>query len=371
MRREVIVTAISLAVAACAEERARDGEVPDCPTCIHPPGVLDPESEDFHGDAIAERGWDLRRCMECHGEDFSGGVAGATCLGCHDEPEGPAACDTCHPAVPMTAAHPVHVAQWPCATCHEVPARWDDPGHVLFDPRPAEARGFDPRTFRCSVSCHGAARPAWDGGPDEAPCGSCHGAPPPDHAWDRCATCHPTGEAHADGVLQVGRTAGCDGCHGGGGEAAPPIDLHGNTFTGAPGVGAHRSHLDGPHRIAGTITCAACHRVPATLFEAGHIDTPPPVELVLAVGWEADAGTCANACHGMARPRWTAVGEGEIACGTCHGVPPAAPPHAATMTLGDCAGCHAATVNGFGGILVSGPPGARVSEHIDGEADVD
>jgi hypothetical protein len=250
-----------------------------------------------------------------------------------------------------------------------VPARWDDPGHVLDDPPPAEAYGYDPATGRCDVSCHGETRPRWTGGPDEAPCGSCHGAPPADHVWDRCPACHPTGEAHADGVLQVGRTPGCDGCHGSGGDPAPPIDLFGNRFTTASGVGAHRSHLEAPQRLAAPIACATCHRVPSSLHAAGHIDTPPPAEVEPAAGWDAATGRCANACHGQARPRWTAVGAGEVACGTCHGIPP--PSHDPRLGLSDCVTCHGGTVTAFGGIVVSGPPGAETSLHVNGVVDVD
>lgn len=333
---------------------------------IHPGGILNPASDDFHGELVADIGWDLDTCARCHGDGFDGDEGG-TCRSCHDERDGPAACDTCHAMPPASGAHPVHVAQWPCETCHEVPARWDAPGHVLGDAPPGEARGFDPATGACTVSCHGADRPRWHGGPDEAPCGSCHGAPPPDHVWDRCAACHPVGATHADGELQVGRTDGCDGCHGSGGEPAPPIDLHGDTFTGARGVGAHRSHVDAPHGISAPVACDACHPVPTTLHAPGHVDTPPPADVHIAVGWDRDTASCATWCHGVARPRWTAVGAGEIACGTCHGVPPPTPAHDAAMTRADCAGCHPATVNAFGGIVVI----AGTSDHIDGEVDVD
>jgi hypothetical protein len=70
------------------------------------------------------------------------------------------------------------------------------------------------------------------------------------------------------------------------------------------------------------------------------------------VGWTPSTGDCANACHGVARPRWTAVGEGEIACGTCHGIPP--PSHDPEQTILDCATCHPA---GF-------------EHHIDGVVDL-
>lgn len=317
---------------------------------VHGGGVHDPASADFHGVEVARLGWDLGACATCHGDDFAGGAAASACTTCHTE--GPTACDTCHAATPATGAHAAHVARWSCAECHDVPARWDAPGHVLGDAPPAEARGHDPATGTCAVDCHGEARPRWTGGPAEAACGTCHGAPPPDHAWDRCETCHPADAPHVDRVVQV-RT-GCDGCHGGGGEAAPPTDLDGDRFTTARGVGAHRSHLEATHGLAAPVACTACHVVPSALGALGHIDTAPPAEVVAAAGWSATTSTCTNACHGAAAPRWTVTGGDEIACGSCHAVPPATAPHDPAQTLDDCAGCH--------------PP--LPDRHIDGAIDV-
>ena len=47
-------------------------------------------------------------------------------------------------------------------------------------------------------------------------CTRCHGDPPPtpSHARTDCATCHPASAPHIDGIVQVGRTPGCSGCHG-------------------------------------------------------------------------------------------------------------------------------------------------------------
>jgi hypothetical protein len=71
---------------------------------------------------------------------------------------------------------------WECAECHEVPARWDDEGHIrrggAADPAPAEVRfpgageaartpdfaarrappSYDPASGGCSdIYCHGDA----------------------------------------------------------------------------------------------------------------------------------------------------------------------------------------------------------------------
>jgi hypothetical protein len=79
-------------VFACTTERDRPAGDP--PTGVHPSGILDETSENFHGKELARRGYDLALCASCHGDDFKGGKAGAPCTTCHTE--GPTACVTCH-----------------------------------------------------------------------------------------------------------------------------------------------------------------------------------------------------------------------------------------------------------------------------------
>jgi predicted CxxxxCH...CXXCH cytochrome family protein len=380
-------------------------------TPLHLPGVLDPSSAQFHGVTVAAQGWDLTECARCHGDDFSGGSSGASCTGCHQG--GPTGCQTCHSldaavaprgtqggarpygAGALDGAHRRHAAiGLACAECHRVPEDWSDEGHVrrngAADEPPAEldfataARrgGAEPSYAdgRCSgVYCHGATlrdggatvtTPAWRGGPAEAACGTCHGAPPASHADDRCATCHPAATArHLDGVTTIGRSAGCDGCHGDASSPAPPRDLSGATAITALGVGAHRAHLDGPRRLRGPIACAACHRVPAAVGEVGHIDSAAPAEVDAGLGWDRAAESCATAwCHGPARPRWTS--SGQVTCGTCHGIPPADADHAPDLPLTACAGCHPRSVDAFGNILFSNGPSGPTSEHLDGDVDL-
>ncbi len=380
-------------------------------TPVHARGVLDPASADFHGVTVAALGWDLGRCARCHGDDFSGGVSGASCNGCHAG--GPTQCQTCHTLDQTRAprgaqggarpygvgllggAHRGHAAAGlGCAECHQVPAAWDSAGHVRGagdgDAAPAEVElgatahlgGATPSyaAGRCSdVYCHGATRPSaggaltepsWNGGPSQGACGSCHGAPPPSHADDHCATCHPpTAARHIDGVVTVGLDASCAGCHGDTTSPAPPRDLSGATATTSLGVGAHRAHLEAQHRLRGPIACAACHRVPATIGEVGHLDSPAPAEVTVSLGWDRAAATCASAwCHGAARPAW--ISSGEVSCGSCHGVPPTDAAHAPGLPLTACAGCHPRTVDAFGNILVTSGPDGLTSEHIDGNVDL-
>lgn len=388
-----------------------DCDVAALETPLHARGVLDPSSAQFHGVTVAGLGWDLGACARCHGERFDGGTAASSCETCHAG--GPTACETCHALDPQRAprgtqggqrpygvgaldgAHARHAAVGlDCAACHQVPEAWDSEGHVRRagggDPAPAEVsfgdaarRGGASPSYaerRCTgVYCHGETlldggaaitRPSWDGGAAHGACGSCHGAPPATHADDRCDVCHPPSAAvHLDGVTTIGAGSGCSGCHGDASSPAPPRDLSGATATTAPGVGAHRAHLDGPQRLRGPVPCRECHRVPATIDAPGHIDSPAPAEVTAALGWDRGSGTCQTAwCHGPGRPHWTV--RGEVGCGACHGIPPLSAPHTPGMPLSSCATCHPRSVDALGNILfVSGPDGPT-SEHINGLVDL-
>ncbi|PKN58892.1 MAG: hypothetical protein CVU56_03460 [Deltaproteobacteria bacterium HGW-Deltaproteobacteria-14] len=335
-------------------------------------------------------------------------VSPLTCSTCHGEGGEPAPPRDLHGDDATTSvgvgAHRSHLgpstwhAEVACSACHLVPSAVDAVGHA-DTPLPAELVWSD-------LAAHDGASPSWDGaacsntychgstlpgggaapvwtrvGMGEAACGSCHGLPPaPPHTQrGDCATCHPTVDAalsfvnpsrHIDGTVDV-RQGGCVACHGSGDLAAPPLDLTGHTETTARGVGAHRSHL-GTSTWRSEIACQACHEVPTALGDPGHIDTPAPAELTwgeqallhgAAPHW--DGAACSNTyCHGGtlpgggAAPTWTLVGQGEAACGTCHGSPPAAP-HPQSSA---CSTCHA-TIAADG----SFPDPTR---HIDGVVDV-
>ncbi|MDQ3367965.1 MAG: CxxxxCH/CxxCH domain-containing protein [Myxococcota bacterium] len=394
-RLGVLAALVGCAV-ACAAERARPDSEPT--TGIHPAGIGDVTSADFHGRELARRGSDLALCATCHGADFSGGAAQVSCNECHAG--GPGACATCHGDGPTSGAHDVHRIDGAlaCAECHVVPATWDAEGHVRRDGRvdaaPAEitfgaraavtlaaADRAGPPAYvdgGCSnVYCHGDVlragggldpRPRWDavivGG-----CDRCHGAPPPSHAAAECASCHPASAPHVDGVVQIGRTAGCDGCHGRAGDPAPPTDLAGNEFTTALGVGAHQAHLVGPSFLRGPIACATCHLVPASTNAPGHIDSALPAEVTASLGWERATATCGTAwCHGPALPVWTLADQDS--CGSCHGVPPSTPSHTPGMPLASCTTCHPRSIDAAGNFLFTSGPTGPVSEHIDGDVDL-
>ena len=382
---------------------------------IHPGGIQDPMSDDFHGKEVERQGFQLQTCASCHGSDFTGGIAGSDCTSCHTEPGGPAACNTCHAIPPASGAHVAHATsprlnkKQDCVSCHVVPDVYTAAGHVTtasgeVDEAPAEVTfgmlaqttlqaadrkgpaSFDPSSLTCAnVHCHGdtlgdasarVTRPSWNGGPTQADCGSCHGAPPTaGHPPDtECARCHIAAHpaAHINGALEVGNPAlGCNGCHG---NPERPLS------------GAHKSHIEGTHDLAEPLACSDCHVVPSQVGAAGHIDSAAPAEVTfgeLATAEQANPtladSTCSGTyCHGggsrlagdtapsrLDSVAWTATG-GQAVCGTCHGVPPVDDAHTRDLGLTDCATCHAATVDDFGNIRFSN----GVTTHINGRPDV-
>lgn len=388
MDRRLLIVAFAcglaeaFAVAGCADARTVDGgrlcATPgDCES-IHPAGIADPNSPDFHAALVQQTGYKLSLCAECHGGDFAGGKSGKSCLKCHAA--GPTACDTCHKLPPDTGAHKAHASMftmtsggsgsYACSECHVVPQTWDQPGHIFDDhgnvlPTVAVVLGPLAHTggatptwdgTKCSSTyCHGDATPAWKGGAGEATCGSCHKIPPANHAIDKCGQCHGRVAAddktivnaalHVDGKVSLGDDQGtCQSCHP------------------SPG-GSHTAHLTAPHRIAAPIACTTCHHVPTMVGDPGHIDHPLPV--VFPDGpqlWDPTTQTCSSTyCHGNATPMW---GGPPAVCGSCHGVPPADASHSATMHLQDCVTCHSRSIDATGQLL---PP--PLGKHLDGVVD--
>jgi predicted CxxxxCH...CXXCH cytochrome family protein len=391
----------------CGQARAVDG--PRCvgEDCVrvHPVGIADVQSPDFHGKLIQSLGWNFALCQQCHGEDFSGGTAERTCnrSSCHDPKEGPTGCTTCHGQPPQVGAHQAH-ARFGCGECHVKPSRYSDPGHlfradgsVLTAPTVtfgalAHQGGAQPTWdgATCSdVYCHGATlgdahatstRPSWFT-PGSAGCGSCHGLPPSNHARSDCATCHPkvidatgtllAGARHVDGQVSLGDESGtCQACH-------PVLS------------GAHGSHTTAAHGLRPPLACGECHRAPTQVDDPGHIDHEgvivfPEGTSALArtdgaiPTWSEGSGTCSDVyCHGggalaatdqaaglFRMPAWTVPRGAE--CGSCHGVPPGDATHAAPMTFADCHGCHSATIDA-NGTLLSG----TMSHHMNGVVDHD
>jgi predicted CxxxxCH...CXXCH cytochrome family protein len=409
---------LALLLAGCADARPADG-LP-CSSAqascdrVHPLGVADPGSPDFHGTLVRNLGWDFTTCRGCHGDDFAGGTSGVSCLGCHAS--GPTSCTGCHGQPPETNAHPIHAGggalgkKFDCVECHVKPQLYTDVGHlfaadgsIINEARVAfgalasaslatEDRPGPPAYTNgtCeNVYCHGGAfqdsnakhpaptwRFVWH---DQAACGACHGLPPSDHARSQCSECHPkvvdaSGRIidlarHLDGQLSLGDESGtCSACH-------------------AVLGGAHASHTNATHGIAKPIACASCHTVPQQVTDPGHIDhADGAIVFPAGIGglatddgaqpsWSAAAARCSNVyCHGggtmlasdtspaiVRQPTWT-PGSGAGACGACHGIPPSFAPHTPALTLGDCVQCHPTTIDATGALVPNGT-------HLDGKVD--
>ena len=167
----------------------------------------------------------------------------------------------------------------------------------------------------------------------------------------------------------------CLTCHGGGTTPAPPVDTLGNVDRTAPGVGAHRAHLEGDVGWHREVLCEDCHTVPTAVGDPGHIDTPLPAETTWGAVATADGAspvfdgvttTCSGVyCHGatlsggrLTEPNWTLGDRAQALCGTCHGVPPAAP-HPPGF---NCSGCHPTVDSGLNFI--------EPQRHVDGVVDL-
>ncbi len=332
------------------------------------------------------------------GGDGPAGPSGDACTRCHgsDDNAGPpksttSASDTTDIEI---GAHQTHLqdnsvrAAIRCQECHIVPTTVDAPTHDNGQPAEvtfgtlATTNGaiptWDHDTATCSgVYCHGATlsdgsnqSPVWtlvDG--SQAFCGSCHGIPPlPPHPADyQCVTCHAdtmlatggidiAGGRHINGVVDTSDLP-CNGCHGGADNAAPPRSTIGAGATSDLAVGAHQSHLSGSAMFA-PVSCDACHLVPSSAGDSGHIDASPAEVLFGALAsnegaqprWDRNAATCSDTyCHGATlgggsntTPMWTRVDGTEATCDSCHGQPPDS--HQPTSTF--CPACHVNVTSG-------------------------
>lgn len=218
---------------------------------VHKEGILDHDSEAFHGDYVGEKGWNLSICSQCHGKQYQGGVAAVACIKCHTNPGGPEACNTCHGnfndptkiAPPRdledgtettesgVGAHSAHLynvkftSNVKCSDCHIVPVSYSAVGHIDNSEGAELTFGkisnyeigsatYDNGTLKCSNTyCHGGfafnksnsqyqsfytadkiegnnLQPIWnkvDG--TQAECGSCHGLPPKGHIESDLKSC--------------------------------------------------------------------------------------------------------------------------------------------------------------------------------------
>ena len=300
----------------------------------------------------------------CHGATLSGGTNKMpiwTLVG-----QGQAACGTCH-GVPPPPPHPVVTGG--LAACNPCHADTIDPAGNVIPPTSGgkhlsgmvEATGHGVDWMdQTSPGFH-----AYSANRGIANCTGCHGADLSGGTVGvACSQCHHAGGPASD-------FATCTGCHGGTANqtGAPPRPTWGNADPLA--VGAHTSHLAATHALALPFDCTACHVKPTSVFSPNHIEgavtvtgytgaDPALAAAVTDPGWSRATGSCAASyCHGATlqgganrTPGWTVVNGSQVACGTCHGIPPSTgwhPDHVAGgnwWANANCSNCHAGIATG-------------------------
>jgi predicted CxxxxCH...CXXCH cytochrome family protein len=276
----------------------------------------------------------------------------------------PLACTSCHAVTTLPPAHPTmsaNASRSDCEACHTLGTHTQ--GTVVLVSHGSNWMNTASTEFH-AYSANGGLES----------CKACHGA---DLAGGRargCGACH-----DQTSPTLVSWKVRCTMCHGGTDDqsGAPPRTTWGNTAD-VVRVGAHKTHLH-PSSIAPAFPCAVCHVTPADALSSAHIDGGGIAEVTFGgmavIGttpapFDRANPTCANTyCHGANRiggtnktPNWTRVGQGEAACGTCHGVPPGNPHPNVGSSLTGCNPCHPDTMDAAGGII----PVATGGKHLDG-----
>jgi len=251
---QYIINTLSFDISSCADCHGNDYggngyTEKDCRACHedypHPQNFTVSESDDFHGNYLAEEyNWIMDECQKCHSTNYTGdGYSEKNCKTCHSGPDGPEACNTCHGGNQNDApppdlagnsettftgvgAHQAHLqvnditnaTAIGCTACHSIPDDYKDSGHldetdnaeIVFNAFVTDsgsvAAEWNHASANCSNTyCHGAFRFEKDAsgyqwvyldsvivgnnpemnwtnvGTGQADCGSCHGLPPTGH----------------------------------------------------------------------------------------------------------------------------------------------------------------------------------------------
>lgn len=245
----LLILLSTLVFISCSDMRVDVKPAPE--VNVHPEGINNPKSPNFHGVLIKNINYKLNECQNCHASDYSGGITGSSCLTCHNQSAGPEACNTCHgdfrnPSIiaPNKGAHYKHLytsvtgKQVICVTCHQIPTGFNSPGHIddskgaevifsslaltetnvtgtqdydsnlpLFTPNPTYTKSNQ----TCGNNyCHGYFKNgntdnvvSFNAGSEGGKCGSCHGNP---------ATGDPMPKTSAQGGTHPNVSA-CNSCH--------------------------------------------------------------------------------------------------------------------------------------------------------------
>ena len=180
---------------------------------------------------VDEAVWDLSQCSNCHGADFAGGRTSVSCLGCHEQENGPANCTTCHGDPPVddngilsTMPRNVNAAGahqklavdkgYACTECHapvtDLTHTGQLPAEVTFEYSLIASANDYATSYEhlgdivsgnasCAVYCHSNGRggppnqatPEWTADV-ELTCTACHSIPPaaPHPQVSQCHNCH-------------------------------------------------------------------------------------------------------------------------------------------------------------------------------------
>jgi DnaJ-class molecular chaperone len=360
----------------------------------------------FHGKFLKAQNWNMTGCTSCHGETYQGGTSGVSCYTCHatfphvsdwDDSTtvdfhgsylklrnwNVTSCKNCH-GNSFTGG----TSEIACYTCHSQfphPDGWEESSPTI-DPN---FHGLFLQTNNWNLTacqdCHGTTYLGSNRVPISCSTSGCHEdvAQTP-KTPEACNTCHGNFRASANDTISW----------------APPRTLSGDTLRTIAGVGAHRQHLV-PDSLGNIVKCRECHSVPSTTFVSGHVDSPLPVEVLFndsLAGLPSGDGTlvpnpsyntsnnkCDNTfCHGNWRlkkdsaptnlkfaytdsvmvglnssPLWTGTSS-EVACGTCHGLPPQGHLGASVVA---CVSCHGDVTDNTGKIV-------NKAKHINGKIDL-
>ena len=332
---------MSLLISACSDPREAPAPAAFA-SQLHPVGWLDKNSDNFHGKAIANDYTEIYGCQQCHGIDYTGGLAAVSCFECHSK----------------TGAK-IHPQGWLENTSA------DFHGQVL-------ANNY--YNIQGCQYCHGDD---YSGGLSQSSCLECHTQTAGPAA---CNTCHGNLNADPTNLANV----------------APPRGLDGETDSTDAVVGAHKFHIEWAESVE--IACQGCHVVPETATAAGHLDNQPGAEVIFngmaaqvtGSGTNVPEGTfdrstnsCSNVyCHGdwiilkenspykwiytadkmegnYASPVWN--NPESVTCGTCHDLPPKGH-RVHDMTV--CYYCHGLDVIDENGNLTGS------DKHINGKIDL-
>ncbi len=302
-------------------------------TVGHAAGWSDPAQ---HGASAKSQANGFASCQECHGTDFSGGIANTACSSCHGV-------NAPHPPKPWRDGTYTHTTTnegnaTVCALCHTNGA------NSSVQPSPPAAAGTAPGCFN-STLCHAqVGHPAGWSDPTQ------HGVSA-EQDFSVCKTCH--------GSDYQGGTTGtsCYSCHNGPGldhPAAAWVVADHKTSALADNTVCQKCH--GTDYLGGGthVACKSCHMQDQTKVHL--LSWYPDVQRNHSAYAYANGTTsCSNVyCHGT---NLTGVSSSGPSCASCHSWP---------INTSDCASCHGTPPSGttFPNVAGSHAPHANVNSSV-------